>query len=1686
MPIGWRQQTLLYSTDPGALSASVNHQAADALVAAAANVWNLPVANITLAQGPALAEDVNGQNVYLSANGVVFPADVSSSNAAAIPLAILYDQDGAITDTLLGAGASAPLSCRQNAVTESVDAFDPDGYILHAILIVNGRCTGPAPEQQLQLQYQLQRAFGRVLGLAWSQVNDNVFTGTPTPTYQQALHWPIMHPLDVICGPYTYQCLPSPFTLRSDDIASMVLVYPVSLSSAAPGKSPSLAAAVANFAQIRFPTGEGMGGVNLLAQVVPGSTGVAQPWVEVSSVTGYGYRRSTLSPFVAPDPSVAGSFGSSDQNAIASTLMAYLPIVDGLSFSGMSFTSEALNPLYVGAYSVGPYSLGVVEPSGSALAPGLPSWIGSGQTRGAQLTVADAASTCGNGADGTATVPVPADPSGWWTGLLCGYGHAAYRAVAVRPARTFTVEVTALDANSLATTSKLRPVIGVFAASDAPTALPSLAVAPEPFQAASLGMTSLIAATGQASSIRLGIADQRNDGRPDFSYRARMFYGDTVSPAVVGAAGATAVVQGTGFRAGNTVNINGVAANVTSWTSTTMVMTLPSMAQAGASDGVPVDVELTDLQNGAVATLSGAITYSRAASLPNTLNLISAQSGGVYTGDVVATLFAVQETLADGVTPVAGAPVVFSISSGSGAFSACGRASCTVLTDSHGLASTSITPLAAGTLTMQAVDGSHSTPTVTASFPVIAAAGSMTVLSAPSGNLYTTQLAATPFSVQILSASAAPMPGRAVRFTVIAGSATLGSCFCADMTVATDGNGQAQVQVTPMSAGTVTLRAVDGDRSQQISLNALSYGDTMQVLAAPASGVVAGQWAGNFTVSVLHGDGTPDSNEAVTLSGPAAVAFGRCGQSQCLLTTDSNGVVTSAVKGLTAGTFTIAATFGTLVKTVSFTVASAAERLTVTGLPLGTQVVGQETTQPFAVRLTDAFGNPIAGSAVTFEAPAALAIFPQCNSSECLTTTDSNGTASLSVEPLAAGQIAISADADYLVASGSFTAAGTLGFLTVVQQPGAAGAAVDVPQTFVLKLLGPDGSTPMANQPVYLRVLSGNLTFTYCGSVTFCGGGTDQNGLVTLYGTPYTLGMVTLQAYWRNLTTNLSFSVHAASDVLTVLTAPANGTIAGSVAALPLAMQVTLPDGVTAVPAGRSVALSVSTGSATFQACGGAAACSVMTDAQGRISTLVTPLAAGTISLLASEGGGNQTATFIAAPAVTAPPPPPPPPPLPDTISLISAPTGTSPVGQANATAFAVKLLQGDGITPAAGKAVAFSVTAGSATLAACGTATCTIATDASGIALTTVTPTIAGTVTIAATEANLPTNTLSATFNAVEIPIIPPPVSEMLALSVSPGVSAFLGTYAATPFTVLLTLTDGITPVSGVPITFSNVNGAGQVTFAACAAASCTVNTSATGLASTRVLATGAGAVILAASAPSPGAGLAAPQVTTAFQVVANQLSLIALEPDIFLAEASTTVLDLTASALQNGAPPSALPLLWQAVGAVQLLGTQTLTQADGSTTAQATIGPLGGGAQATITACAWTNTCATFNATGVSASSYQINLISGGWQTLSRATGTPFAPVVAEVTDGAGHAVIGAAVSVYQQLTAFTAACPSSGRCPAEPVLAAQVSVAVTDRNGTITVSPLTGGSASTQTRMAFSAGIQGFATTVLTSLP
>lgn len=756
--IVWYTSSPQYFTDAGDLSSYVNHHAADALVKAAASVWTVPTANFNLLYGGTLAEHVSLTNVYPTSTGIVFPADVQSTSYLNRQIAVLYDSDGAITDLLLGAGASSPTSCRQNAVTESVDSISTAGNIQHAILILNGRCTGPAPEQQLQLQYQLMRAFGRIIGLSWSQTNDNVFTGTPTPTLQQALHWPIMHPIDILCGPYTYQCIPQPFTLRDDDISGLGLLYPVgNPAPSVAGKTDTLARANRIFGTISFPSGQGMQGVNVVIHRLEPSWNLPEDWEDTSGVSGMLFRRRSSTPINTITSSPLTNMGRSAPSLEGAYDIFRTPLKDWEPWQNLIISTQPINPLYIGPYAVGPYDSGTVTPSGASMQQ--TRYVNSPYAQGRiDLSIANAAPGCQTSQDGTESAPAAIPPTGWWNGNLCTYGHTAWSSLPVRAGRTFTIEVSALDENSALSTTKMRPVIGVWTSTDALGTRPSIAYTPQAFNASVSGVTTLPIQSTQDQQLRLAIMDERGDGRPDYNYQARIFYADTVSPSTVPAKGAPITISGMGFRNGSSVTINGVPATITALTANTITAVAPSLHLSTAA---AADVTVRDLISNAATTMTAALSYQ--APQPE-LDIVSAPSGPVVAQITASTSLVLKAVAADGTSPLPGITVVLSSNSGQLRFEACGSTACSVPTDASGLIRTAVTPLSTGSITFTAASSIGS---VTSTFTAMAHIQTITALDP---QLFLADNAVLTWNPQVsLSDNGATTTGASVQWTAISG-----------------------------------------------------------------------------------------------------------------------------------------------------------------------------------------------------------------------------------------------------------------------------------------------------------------------------------------------------------------------------------------------------------------------------------------------------------------------------------------------------------------------------------------------------------------------------------------------------------------------------------------------------------------------------------------------------------------------------------------------------------------------------------------------------------------------------------------------------------------------------------------------------------------------------------------------------
>jgi hypothetical protein len=62
------------------------------------------------------------------------------------------------------------------------------------------------------------------------------------------------------------------------------------------------------------------------------------------------------------------------------------------------------------------------------------------------------------------------------------------------------------------------------------------------------GVTQLVVDVNLEDDYKLGISDMRGDGRPDFSYEARVLYADTISPARASVHNSTPItITGFGF-----------------------------------------------------------------------------------------------------------------------------------------------------------------------------------------------------------------------------------------------------------------------------------------------------------------------------------------------------------------------------------------------------------------------------------------------------------------------------------------------------------------------------------------------------------------------------------------------------------------------------------------------------------------------------------------------------------------------------------------------------------------------------------------------------------------------------------------------------------------------------------------------------------------------------------------------------------------------------------------------------------------------------------------------------------------------------------------------------------------------------------------------------------------------------------
>ncbi len=679
-PIVWDNGQVTYFTDLGSLSTQVNQAQANAMVATAAAVWSsVGTAAVSIQSGGSLGEDVNGTNVSTGTGGVILPADIQPT-ATSIPVAIVYDADGSVIDTIYGSGASSPLVCQNNGVMVSVDNLAITGNIVHVLMLVNGLCA-TSTNQIANLQYQLVRGFGRILGLDWSQTNEEMFATGQFST-GGLTGWPLMHPIERLCNGGSGSCFTNPTQLRTDDIAALNRLYPVTAFNVGnfPGKVLTASATLSVHGTIQFPSGQGMQGVNVVLQ--PLSNGVPDLRYTATAVSGVYFQGNAGNPIEGltdASGNALNRFGSDDLSLEGYFDLSGIPLPPGATSAQYQLTFEALNPLYSGNVSVGPYSTGEVSPSGTMPVIQLGT-LSAGSTTTQNAIIGDA-EWANSGADGAESSPGSVPVTGEWTGRITGYAHSAWFEWWARGGREFTVEGVALDEDGNPTENKAQVVIGAWNGSDAAGTGPVTGTV-RPFNGNVPGLTTLAVLTIADSEVRIGLADLRGDGRPDYAYFGRILYADSVVPARLPVKGGQMVIRGMGFRTGMSVTVNGIAAQVSSVTPTTIVATAP--ASGGATGTAVLQVE--DPVTLGIAAINSGVSYD--AEPDDAISILSAPMGPVPIG--VPQAFTVRAIDLDRQTASAGVTVTFAVTQGAAAFG-CGHNPCSVVTSGDGTATVQVT-----------------------------------------------------------------------------------------------------------------------------------------------------------------------------------------------------------------------------------------------------------------------------------------------------------------------------------------------------------------------------------------------------------------------------------------------------------------------------------------------------------------------------------------------------------------------------------------------------------------------------------------------------------------------------------------------------------------------------------------------------------------------------------------------------------------------------------------------------------------------------------------------------------------------------------------------------------------------------------------------------------------------------------
>jgi len=289
---------------------------------------------------------------------------------------------------------------------------------------------------------------------------------------------------------------------------------------------------------------------------------------------------------------------------------------------------------------------------------------------------------------------------------------------------------------------------------------------------------------------------------------------------------------------------------------------------------------------------------------------------------------------------------------------------------------------------------------------------------------------------------------------------------------------------------------------------------------------------------------------------------------------------------------------------------------------------------------------------------------------------------------------------------------------------------------------------------------------------------------------------------------------------------------------------------------------------------------------------------------------------------------------------------------------------------------------------------------------------------------------------------------------------STAVGTQAASPMSVRVLASDGVTPVAGATIGWSAGNG---VQLSACGgASSCSLTSDQNGDAETWLTPTAPGVATITATL-APGVYSPSQSVSVTLNATETASDIGVFTPYLYIAQGATVSVPLTARVLSNGVPQNNLSVNFSVTkGSGVLNSAAASTGATGYATATLTVTQLASLVQ--VTACvAPTNApCQTFYANPVPLPQQNLQPVAGAGQV---STGAAFQPVVVRVTDSSSPPNPVIAAGVDFQTTVLRPVGTSSGGpdptdSPMPVILQVSQSNATSDLNGLASLAPSPGG--------------------------